>query len=142
MKKSMSRLVLDHIIVGLGIGFVVVTVSFWLCGAYEMGGLELMRQMTAWLVASALYGLVSLIYDSGIAFPAVLAIHFIGCTTVTLVASYASGIMTYLNWHFVDWCTHILPSFVIVYIIISVLVTLVDKCETKKINQKINAKNK
>lgn len=142
MNKSTGKLVLEHIVVGLAIGFVVVTACFWLFGAYETGSMELMRQMTAWLVASACYGLVSLIYDSRLSFPAVLGIHFAGCAAITLAASYASGIMGYLNWHFSDWCTHILPTFVVLYLIISVVVTLIDKCETKKINKKISSKNK
>ena len=138
----MKTKILNHIIVGLGIGFVITTVCFWAFGAYETGGLGLMRQMTAWLVASALYGLISMIYDSSIRFPYSLIIHFVVCAVVTFAAVFASGIMVGYTGSWYSVILAVLPVFVVIYIVVGAAVTLACKCEAKKLNEKISLKNK
>lgn len=132
----MKKKVLEHIIVGLGIGFVVTTASLWAFRLYEATGMMVMRQFTTWLAASALYGLVSMIYDSDIPFPLTLGIHFIGCTLITFASSIVSGIMELMKWY--EWFIYVLPVFIVIYIIIGATVTLITKCQEKQINKKMS----
>lgn len=129
----MRKKITDHIIYGLGIGFLVTTVSLWLFGLAEAPGIAVMRQFTTWLAASALYGLISLIYDTDIPFPSSLAIHFAACAAVTYAASAVSGIMEFIRWY--EWFKFVLPYFVVTYIIIGFCVTIISRCGTEKINK-------
>ncbi len=134
MKKKIAQ----HIIVGLAIGFVCTTACLWLFKVYEAPGIAVMRQFTVWLAASAVYGAISMIYDTDIPFPVSLIIHFLGCAAVTFAASIISGIMDYMVWY--QWFIYVLPVFIIIYIIIGLAVTLVSRCQAKKINQKMKKK--
>lgn len=138
----MKTKILEHIVVGLGIGFVVATACLWIFGVYEATGMEVMRQYTVWLVASALYGLVSMIYDSSISFPYSLIIHFVVCAAVTFAAVFASGIMVGYTGSWYAVILAVLPVFVVIYIVVGAAVTLACRCEAKKINEKISLKNK
>lgn len=132
----MKKKVAEHIILGLAIGFVCTTACLWLFRVYELSGMEVMREFTAWLAASALYGIVSLIYDTNIRFPLSLAIHFIGCAAVTFVASIASGIMDLILWQ--EWFIYVLPVFIVIYLIIGTVTTVISRCQAKKINKIVN----
>lgn len=134
----MKKKIIEHLIVGLGIGFVVTTACLWAFRLNEASGAEVMRQFTTWLAASALYGLISLIYDSDIPFPLSLALHFAGCTIITFISSYISGIMNFMSWY--EWFIYVLPVFIILYIIIGIIVTVITKCQEKQINNKMKQK--
>lgn len=132
----MKKKIIEHLIVGMGIGFIVTTASLWAFRLYEATGMAVMRQFTTWLAASALYGLISMIYDSDIPFPFTLGIHFIGCAVITFIASIISGIMEFMEWY--EWFIYVLPVFVGIYIIIGIAVTVTTKCQEKQINKKMN----
>ncbi len=132
----MKNKIIEHLIVGLGIGFVVTTASLWAFGLYEATGMAVMLQFTTWLAASALYGLISMIYDSDIPFPLTFAIHFTGCAVITFIASAVSGIMEFMQWY--EWFIYVLPVFVGIYIIIGIVVTITTKWQEKQINKKMN----
>ncbi len=134
----MAKKITQHIMVGLSIGFVCTTVCLWIFGAYEATGIAVMRQFTTWLMASALYGLISLIYDTSIPLPASLSIHFIGCAAITFIASIISGIMEFMPWY--EWFIHVLPVFVLIYIVIGAVTTITTRCQAKKINKKLDEK--
>lgn len=136
----MKTKIMEHIIVGLGIGFIVTTICLWIFKLNEAPGAEVMRQFTTWLFASAFYGLISMIYDSDMPFPLSLAIHFISCAAVTFIASWISGILNYMQWY--EWFLYVLPVFVVLYLIIGAGVTLTTQCQVKKINKKINTSQK
>lgn len=131
----MAKKIVEHIIVGLGIGFVCTTACLWLFGAYNGDGMAVMRQFSAWLGASFLYGAVSVIYDSDIPFPLSLIIHFTACLLITYAASAVSGLFNFIKWG--EWFIYVLPSFVIIYLIIGTVTTLAAKGTSKKINDKI-----
>ena len=97
-----------------------------------------MRQFTIWLAASALYGLISLIYDANIPLPASLSIHFIGCSLITFIASIISGIMELMQLY--EWFIYVLPVFVFIYIVIGAVVAITTRHQAKKINQKLDQK--
>ncbi|MCI9625281.1 MAG: DUF3021 domain-containing protein [Clostridia bacterium] len=136
----MKKKVMEHVIVGLGIGFVVTTVCLWIFKLNEATGAEVMREFTVWLIASALYGLISLIYDSNMSLPLSCAIHFIACALVTFIASVASGIIDYFA-HWYEWFIYVLPVFVLIYLVIGTGMTIVARCQAKKINEKISKKS-
>lgn len=132
----MKKKILEHIITGLGIGFIITTICLWAFKLDQASGAEVMRQFTTWLFASALYGLISIIYDTSIPFPFSLAVHFLLCAAVTFVASIVSGIMSYMQWY--QWFIYILPVFIGIYILIGLVMTIVTRCDANKINNKIN----
>ncbi len=134
----MLKKITQHIMIGLAIGFVCTTVCLWALGGYKATGIAVMRQFTTWLMASALYGLISLIYDTNIPLPASLSIHFIGCAAITFVASIVSGIMEFMPWY--EWFIHVLPVFVLIYIVIGAVTTITTRCQAKKINKKLDEK--
>lgn len=136
----MKKKVMEHAIVGLGIGFVITTICLWIFRLNEATGAEVMREFTVWLVASALYGLISLIYDSNMPLPLSCVIHFVSCAVVTFAASCLSGIMGYFAaWY--EWFIYVLPVFVLIYCIIGAGVVIVERCQTKKMNEKISKKS-
>lgn len=134
----MAKKIMEHIIIGLAIGFVVTTISLWCFKVYEAPGITVMREFTTWLFASALYGIISLIYDTDTPFPLSLIIHFVACAAVTFAASFISGIMNFMNWY--EWFMYVLPVFVLIYIVIGAITTMVTRCQAKKINKKMTEK--
>ena len=136
----MREKIINHLITGLGLGFVITTASLWIFGLYEASGMDVMREFTTWLVASALYGLISLIYDSELSLPLSIVLHFAGCVLITFAACYAAGIMEFMKWY--EWFKYVFPYFVIVYIIVSITVQLSVCWETRKINKKMKELNK
>lgn len=134
----MLKKVTQHIMVGLAIGFVCTTVCLWIFGGYETTGMAVMRQFTTWLCASALYGLISIIFDTSIPLPASLSVHFIGCAAITFIASIVSGIMEVMLWY--EWFIHVLPMFVFIYIVIWAVIAITTRYEAKKINKKLDEK--
>ena len=79
----MLKKVFSHVGVSLAIGWAVTTVCMWSFGAWQADGMAVMRMYTVWLFASALYGLISLVYDTELPLPLAIAIHFIGCAAIT-----------------------------------------------------------
>lgn len=108
----MLKKITEHICMGLSIGFVCTTICLWIFRLYEESGMAVMRQFTTWLAASALYGLISMIYDTDIPFPISLIIHFITCAAVTFIASVVSGSMESILWY--EWFIYVLPVFITV----------------------------
>lgn len=136
----MKKKIIEHLIVGLGIGFAVTTISLWFFRLDQASGAEVMRQFTTWLFASAFYGLISIVYDSDIPFPLSLIIHFITCAVITYAACAVSGILAFMKWY--QWFIYVLPYFVIIYIIIGISITVITHCQAKIINKKIKKANK
>lgn len=94
-----------------------------------------MRQFTTWLAASAMYGVISLVYDTDIPFPLSLVIHFAACAAVTFAAGAVSGLTDVIKWY--EWFVYVLPMFIVIYVIIGVSVTIAVRCQARKINEKI-----
>lgn len=132
----MLKKIIDHIGAGLAIGFVVTTACLWFFGAYEASGITVMRMYTVWLAASALYGVISLIYDSELPQPLAVTVHFLGCVAVTFAASAGAGLFEIFSpWPY--WFIYVLPTFVVIYIIIGVVSLIAGRVHAKKINEKI-----
>ena len=122
--------VLDHVVMGLGIGFVVSTV----CLSLMRGMDETMQNVLAWMIASVLYGLISMIYDTEwLPLPGLIAVHFCGCVTVTLGTAWFLGYADSLLMLARD----IVPVFVLIYIIIGIGITFYARQDTKKLNKRM-----
>lgn len=135
----MFKKIMKHMGTGLAIGFVITTACLWAFGGYTASGLEVMRQFTVWLFASALYGLSSIVCDTKIPAPAAIAIHFIICTTITLIAGFItlSAILELKTW-----LLYVMPTFFIIYIVIYAVVALTSYIDAKQINKKVQSNQK
>ena len=135
----MLKKIFSNLGVGLAIGWIVTTACLWAwgCGSNDVSGIVIMRHMTIWMIASALYGLISLIYDSDLPLTAAIPIHFLSCGLVTFIASWAAGLFEIFSpWPY--WFIYVLPTFVVVYLIIGGISTFVELSRAKQINDKIN----
>ncbi len=135
----MLKNIIKHISTGLAIGFIATTVCMWLFGAYEAEGMQVMRCYTVWLLASALYGIISFIYDANLPLWASIPIHFALCLCVTFGASYGAGLMKFMSPS--QWFIFVLPVFIIIYAIIGITSLIYERHQEKVINQKIGNKN-
>lgn len=135
----MLKKIISHIGLGLAIGFICTTASLWIFGAYNGSGMSVMRQFTVWLAASALYGIISLIYDTELALPKAVIIHFFSCLAVTLAAAVAAGLLNFMS--FPTLLAYVIPSFIIIYLIIGASVAAVEHINEKQINEKISQNN-
>lgn len=109
----MFKKVLNHIGVGLAVGSVVSCA----CLALMAGVDGTLAQVLAWLGASALYGLISLIYDAeAIPLPLAIGLHVLLCLAVTLGTGLLLGYHTLFGSQF--WL--MIPMFAVIYVGISV----------------------
>ncbi len=137
----MLKKLCEHVGVSLAIGWTVTTACMWAFGAYNAEGLAVMRMYTAWLAASALYGLISLIYDTELPLPLSIALHLIGCIAITFGGSWAAGLFDVFDpWPF--WFIYVLPIFFIIYLIIGAAVTVAEKLKEKKINDELEMRSR
>lgn len=117
---------IKYIFVGLGFGFIVTTI----CSIAFNGINPITAQLLAWLIASALYGLSALVFDSKkLSLPTSTVIHFIICLGVTLVNVYLFYRQAIIS---------VIVVFVIVYIIIYFVQWVIAKNDIKKLNEKLN----
>lgn len=132
MKQKMLNVV-KHVIFAVGIGAIVSTACM-LCLNSDPVAREILCNTAAWLVASALYGLISLIYDTDLLpLPALIAIHAGGCLAVTLVTCWLLG-YTNLGGNFF---LAIIPLFFVIYVVISVLVFWSEHKSAQEVNRRL-----
>lgn len=127
MKKNHS--VIEAAIFGIGIGVPITLVCMTLIGGFN----AVVSEFLVWTVASALFGILSVLIFSAekLPLPAALALHCIGCLTIAVTAcllcGYASSVAEVLK--------SILPVFIIVYVLVFALVIGMMKLDEKKINK-------
>ena len=121
---------LTYLFTGIGIGAVVCTVSLAV-----MGGMDgTLKQILAWLAASALFTVISHIMcmDFGNLLIRTV-IHFCLCFALAVTVG------TFLNYS-ASWISSarvMLPAFLVIYVIIYVGTFLVRLAETKELNKKL-----
>lgn len=109
----MFKKLVIHIGVGLAVGSVISTACMALMGALD----GTLVQVMAWLGASALYGVVSMIYDiESIPLPFAIGLHAALCFGITLGTSYLLGYEEYFGPWF---ALQLLPVFIIIYLAVS-----------------------
>lgn len=130
MKK---RYVLNAI-TGMGFGFPVTL----LCMARFGGFNEVVQELLVWMVASALYGILSgVLFDKENDLPqiALIGIHFIGCAAITIGAALLNGYVTDIG----DVLPILIPA-VIIYAVICGICILLNKQTEKQINKALQNK--
>lgn len=132
MKQKMIHVV-KHVVFAVGIGAIISTACM-LCFNSNPVVRATLCNTAAWLVASALYGLISLIYDTDVLpLPALIAIHAGGCLAVTLVTCWLLGYASLGGNFFLA----IIPLFLVVYAVISVLVFWFEHKSAQEVNRKL-----
>ena len=132
MKKKILDLV-EHILVAVGIGAIVSTVCMFVLQPEPVAH-DVLKQTSAWLVASALFGILSKIYDcEALPLPAAIGIHMGGCLTITLATCWLLGYAELGGNFFFA----ILPVFLVIYGVISGLVFWADHKSAEEVNQNL-----
>ena len=132
MKKKFID-ILSHILVAVGIGAIVSTVCMY-CLNPDPVVRETLKNTAAWLVASALFGLLSKIYDSdALPMPLAMALHMGGCLVITLATCWLLGYAEFGGNFFLA----IVPLFFVIYALISVLIFWADHKSAREVNEKL-----
>ena len=130
MKK---RYVLNAI-TGMGFGFPVTLLCMAMFGGFN----EVVREFLVWLVASALYGILSgVLFDKENDIPqiAVIGFHFVGCTVITMGAALLNGYVTSIA----DVLPILIPA-IVIYAVICGICFLLNKQTEKEINKTLQDK--
>ncbi|MFR1833379.1 MAG: DUF3021 family protein [Lachnospiraceae bacterium] len=126
----MIRKILWYAFCGIGIGAVISTACLWITGQTE----NTLSDTTGWLIASAIYGILSMIMElDRPAFWWRALIHCSLCAAVTVITAWALGDETGLG----QTAKLVLPSFFIIYIGISFIIYLWERQCVKKLNKKL-----
>lgn len=117
---------------GLGIGFPVTLLCMTLIGGFN----EVIAELLTWMVASALFGIVSglVFIKSDLSMPLATAIHCVCCLIIVVSACFICGYTDNL----LTLITAILPVFIIIYAIIYLFCFLSMKKYEKEINETLN----
>ena len=116
---------------GIGIGMPVTIICMTLIGGFN----DVIKEFLVWLVASALFGVLSIFFKSSkLSLPLVTAIHCVGCLLITCGAC---AIIGYAD-SFFGILLSVLPVFVIVYAVIYIITLLYARKDAKKINEALN----
>ena len=129
----MKKYVLNAII-GMGFGFPITLLCMSLIGGYN----EVVREFLVWMVASALYGLLSTVMDSkkfDMPLPVSIGVHFFGCVAITLGAALLCGYIRSVA----DVLPILIPS-IIIYVVVCFVCFLLMKQNEKKINKELEEK--
>lgn len=120
-------------IIGMGFGFPVTLLCMTLFGGFN----EVVRELLVWMIASALYGILSgILYSQNtLSLPVSIGLHCFGCIAITmgaaLICGYVSGIGTVLP---------VLIPAVILYLLIYGICYLLMKHNEKQINKALEEK--
>ena len=118
-------------ITGIGIGMPITLLCMALIGGWN----QAVKEVLVWLVASALFGVLSLIFNSGkLNLILSTTIHCVGCLAVTCAACTING----YSDNFFEMLLAILPVFAVVYIVIYTVSLISAKREAKKITESLN----
>ena len=130
----MKKRFVINAITGMGFGFPVTL----LCMAAFGGFNAVVQEMLIWMVASALYGILSgALFDKENDLPqiAVIAIHFAGCVAITMGAALLNGYVSRIE----DVLPILIPAAVI-YAAICGICTFLNKQTEKRINKALQDK--
>ena len=127
--------ILTACISGIGIGIPITLGCMTLIGGYN----GIIREFLIWTVASALFGVLSLLLfqlPSNLSLPIATALHCGGCM---VVAAGAGAIIGYAD-SFLEVLLGILPVFVVIYGVLYGLFYFGMKKEARRINDELNKK--
>ncbi len=131
MKKITVSTVFTYLSVGIAIGAVSITLALLLI----IGMTEIMRQIVVWLIASAIMGLVSLVYENeNLTDITATLIH----APVTFLTALTSGwILGYGDGSIVLLVSRMLPVIVALYAGIHLLMFLIRRLTLRSLNKRL-----
>ena len=129
----MKKYVLNAII-GMGFGFPITLLCMALIGGYNAVVLEFL----VWMVASALYGVLSTIMNEtkfDLPLPVSIGLHFFGCVVITMGAALLCGYVSSIA----DVLPILIPA-VIIYAVVCLICFLLMKQNEKAVNKALEEK--
>ena len=134
MKKNTLQLIFTYLIVAVGIGAIVITFS--LLVNYGMN--DILKQLTVWLIASAVIGLASMVYEN------VRLSHFtatlIHAPITALVALCSGWILGYGDGSLTLLLMRMLPTIVVIYAVIHLILFLFRRAALSDLNSRLQEK--
>lgn len=121
-------------IIGMGFGFPITLLCMVLIGGYN----GVIREFGVWMIASALYGLLSMILDNDhldLPLPLSIGLHFFGCVAITVGAALFNGYIRSIA----DVLPVLIPA-VLIYIVVCLICFLLMKQKEKQINKALQEK--
>ena len=129
----MKKYVLNAII-GMGFGFPITLLCMILIGGYN----AVMKEFMVWMVASALYGVLSTIMDEkkfDMPLPVSIGLHFFGCVTITMGAALLCGYVSSIA----DVLPILIPA-IVIYFAVYFICFLLMKQNEKAVNKALEEK--
>lgn len=129
----MKKYVLSAII-GMGFGFPITLLCMALIGGYN----AVVQEFLVWMVASALYGVLSTImYETkfDLPLPVSIGLHFFGCVVITMGAALLCGYVSSIA----DVLPILIPA-VIIYAVVCLICFLLMKQNEKAVNKALEEK--
>ncbi len=126
MERNITMKVFNSLMIGLGFGFVFTVLFMVMFTGFD----EVTSQLLAWCIASAVFGISALVFESQkLKLIQQASIHFTICLLVTIT----NGFIFYR-----EYLVIVAITFTITYIIIFVISWLLDKQRLKSINEKLS----
>ena len=134
MKMSKIQLVMTYLIVAVGIGAIVITLA--LLASYGMT--DILKQLTVWLIASAVIGVASLVYENtSLSHFTATLIH----APITAAVALCSGwILGYVDGSFSLLILRMLPTIIIIYAVIHLVLFLFRRAALSDLNHRLQEK--
>ena len=129
----MKKYVLNAII-GMGFGFPITLLCMALIGGYN----AVVQEFLVWMVASALYGVLSTIMNEtkfALPLPVSIGLHFFGCVVITMGAALLCGYVSSIA----DVLPILIPA-VIIYAVVCLICFLLMKQNEKAVNKALEKK--
>ena len=129
----MKKYVLSAII-GMGFGFPITLLCMALIGGYN----AVVQEFLVWMVASALYGVLSTImYETkfDLPLPVSIGLHFFGCVVITMGAALLCGYVSSIA----DVLPILIPV-VVIYAVVCLICFLLMKQNEKAVNKALEEK--
>lgn len=121
-------------IMGMGFGFPITLLSMTLIGGYN----GVVQEFGVWMVASALYGVLSESIASreyDMSLPLSIGLHFFGCVAITMGAALLNGYIRSIA----DVLPVLIPA-ILIYIAVCFICFLLMKQNEKQINKALEEK--
>ena len=129
----MKKYVLNAI-VGMGFGFPITLLCMALIGGYN----AVVQEFLVWMVASALYGVLSTVMDSkkfDMPLPVSIGLHFFGCVAITMGAALFCGYVSSIA----DVLPILIPA-IVIYFVVYFICFLLMKQNEKTVNKALEEK--
>lgn len=129
----MKKYVLNAII-GMGFGFPITLLCMSLIGGYN----AVVQEFLVWMVASALYGVLSTIMNEtkfDLPLSVSIGLHFFGCVVITMGAALLCGYVSSIA----DVLPILIPA-VVIYAVVCLICFLLMKQNEKAVNKALEEK--